>query len=170
VKDAQGFSCSQKGKNPVFGKGFFLFLKLPPLNTVEFAYFRGLLTEPKNISIMGNPANCISVATAKQLQKNWNDTRAREIDQAQGSQDTFEFTFDIDELQEYIDYVKEEAKKQQLGSVGLRLFFAAYDDSKSKKATIFLCPSASNDANSNNLYSIDPFNNNTGGWPPKRYE
>lgn len=119
---------------------------------------------------MGRPTNCISVTTAKQLQKNWNDTRGKEIDRAQGSQDTFEFTFNIDDLQEYIDYVKEEAKKQQLGAVGLRVFFAAYNDSKSNKATVFLCPSASDDKNSNNLYSIDPYNNHTGGWPPNKYE
>ncbi len=118
---------------------------------------------------MAKPAKCITVTEAKKLQKRWSDTRAKDIESAEGFKDACEFTFNIDELQEYIDYVKEEAEKQQIKKPGLRLFFAAYNDSKSKKATIFLCPTESDSKNADNIYTIDPFNRSNGGWPPKSY-
>ncbi|MAN59748.1 MAG: hypothetical protein CMC08_07940 [Flavobacteriaceae bacterium] len=119
---------------------------------------------------MGKPKKCITVSAAKEIQKKWNDTRGREIDRAQGEMDTFEFTFSIPDLEEYIAYVKEEADKQRISSPGLRLYFAAYDDDKSSKATVFLCPSESEGNDSKTVYTIDPYNQNQGGWPPKKYE
>ncbi len=118
---------------------------------------------------MTKPAKCIGVDLARDLQDNWVNTRARDIERAQGAKDTREFTFNIDELQEYIEYVKSEAKKQDIKTPGLRLYFAAYNSSESKKATVFLCPTESDSKKANNIYTIDPFNRSTGGWPPKSY-
>ena len=118
---------------------------------------------------MAKPKKCIPVTEAKALQKEWRDTRAKEIENARGSADTNEFTFNIAELKEYIDYVSTEAKILGIANPGLRVYFAAYNNSTSKKATVFLCPTESDAKNAENVYRIDPFNKNSGGWPPKSY-
>ncbi len=119
---------------------------------------------------MAKPAKCISVADAKAIQKNWNDSRGADIESALGGPDTFEFTYNIDELREYLDYVEDQATKQGIANPGVRLYFAAYNDSKSQRATVFMCPSETDDKDSANIYTIDAFNQNGGGWPPKKYE
>ncbi len=118
---------------------------------------------------MGRPKNCITVTEAKALQKKWNDTRAIDIERAMGSKDTCAVTFNIDQLQEFIDYVKSESTKQSIDAPGIRVYFAAYDNKDSDKATVFLNATESDDGNSANNYGIDPMNIGSTGWPPKAY-
>ena len=61
---------------------------------------------------MSKPTECISVLEAKALQARWMTTRAVDIENAQGSKDTCEVTFNIDQLQQFIDYIKEESQNQ----------------------------------------------------------
>jgi len=118
---------------------------------------------------MTKPTTCISVAEAKTLQSNWMSTREVEITKAMGSEDTCAVTFNIEELQQFIDYVKSESTKQGIASPGIRVYFAAYNDAKSTKATVFLNATESDDGNSDNNYTIDPLNRGNDGWPPKVY-
>ena len=118
---------------------------------------------------MTKPKNCIPVADAKALQKNWNDNQAKDIESKMGSKDVCAVTFNIDQLQQFIDYVKSESTKQSIDNPGIRVYFAAYDDGKDNKATVFLNATDSDDGNSANNYGIDPLNGGTGGWPPKIY-
>ena len=128
---------------------------------------------------MPKPAKCISVDTARMYQKKWKETRALEIESGQGYEDTREFWYSLDELQEYLDYVKEESDKQGIKKPGVRIYFAAYPKSNDKKslATIFLAPTkgpnGEEDAgiaeNNSNNYNIDPFNVIQGGEPPINY-
>ena len=118
---------------------------------------------------MAKPTKCISVSDARQLQDNWKSTRAVDIEKAIGSEDTREFVYSVEELQEFIDYVKSESLKQGITNPGIRIYFAAYNNSVNDKATIFLAPTNSAAANSINNYSIDPLNTVVGGWPPKNY-
>lgn len=118
---------------------------------------------------MSKPTDCISVAAAKQLQSNWNATRGIEIEKAQGSKDVIAVTFNIDQLQEYIDYVKSEVGSGAPKKPGIRVYFAAYDNDDSDKATVFMCASDSDDGNSANNYGIDPLNRGNSGWPPNAY-
>jgi hypothetical protein len=118
---------------------------------------------------MSKPAKCISVKEARQLQTNWKSTRAAYIEKEHGSADTCEFLYSVEELQEFLDYVKSESLKEGITSPGVRIYFAAYDSFTSDKATIFLAPSKSGDAGSENNYNIDPFNFGQGGWPPNIY-
>lgn len=118
---------------------------------------------------MAKPAKCISVDQARQLQDNWTNTRAIDIERAQGSVDTREFFYTVDELQEYLDYVKDLSKKQGIDNPGMRIYFAAYDSDTNDKATVFLAPTEGATANTENNYNIDPFNRSIGGWPPKNY-
>ncbi|MCF6306989.1 MAG: hypothetical protein L3J09_03440 [Flavobacteriaceae bacterium] len=118
---------------------------------------------------MTKPKNCITVAAAKTLQKNWNTTRAVDIAKAMGSKDCCAITFNIDQLQEFINYVKDESAKQGIDNPGIRVYFAAYNDKESTKATVFLNATESDDGNSDNNYGIDPLNMGNGGFPPKAY-
>jgi len=118
---------------------------------------------------MGRPTNCITVTEAKALQKNWNDTRAVDIERAMGSKDVCAVTFNIDQLQQFINYVKDESTKQRIDNPGIRVYFAAYNDKESNKATVFLNATESDDGNAANNYGIDPWDRHQGDWPPNAY-
>lgn len=118
---------------------------------------------------MSKPTKCVSVQTARDLQNNWVATRQPEIDRTLGYIDTREFFYSVEELEEFLNYVKDESKKQGITNPGIRIYFGAYNDDKSNKATVFLAPTNGDDKNSDNNYNINPFNLNTGGWPPKKY-
>jgi hypothetical protein len=118
---------------------------------------------------MPKPSTCIPVSEAEKLQKKWMDTRAKDIERAQQREEVCAVTFNIDQLQEYINYVKEESANQEIASPAIRVYFAAYDDATSNKATVFLCAAEGVDGNSKTNYNIEPLNKGNGGWPPKAY-
>ena len=118
---------------------------------------------------MRSPKNCISVAKAKALQKNWNDTRALGLEKTRGFKEINAVTFNIDQLQEFIDYVKSESASQRIANPGIRVYFAAYNNALSDKATVFLNATENDGGNSANNYRIDPLNFGTNGWPPEAY-
>lgn len=118
---------------------------------------------------MAKPEKCISVAKARELQNNWISTRAVHVERGQGGADQREVIFSLAELEEYLEYVKSESAKQGVKSPGIRVYFAAYNNDDSKKATVFLAPAKGTDVNADNNYEIDPFNWGHGGWPPNNY-
>ena len=118
---------------------------------------------------MGKPAKCISVTEAKQLQDNWKSTRAVNIESAIGAEDAREVFYTVDELQEYLNYVKTQSTQQGITKPGIRIYFAAYDNDDSDKATVFLAPTNGSTTASVNNYTIDPFNRGGQGWPPHNY-
>lgn len=125
---------------------------------------------------MNRPKKCISVEEAKGLQANWKSSRGKEILRGQGYEDTREFSFSVEELQEYLDYVKEKSRLQGIENPGIRIYFAAYPKNSSKKSysTVFLAPTKGGAAleeeekNENN-YEIEPLNTVMGGRPPTEY-
>lgn len=130
---------------------------------------------------MEKPKKCISVEKAKILQFIWKESRGKDIDLAQGYQDTREFWYSLEELQEYLDYVKERSAEQGVKNPGIRIYFGAYQKSSIRKsyATVFLAPTKGRSAplegedetsvNADNNYDIDPLNESTGGIPPVTY-
>lgn len=130
---------------------------------------------------MEKPKKCISVEKAKALQNKWKESRAKDIDLVQGYQDTREFWYSVEELQEYLNYVKERSAEQGIKNPGIRIYFGAYPKSSVRKsyATVFLAatkerliPIEGEDENSiypDNNYKIDPLNESTGGMPPVTY-
>ncbi|HET7361311.1 MAG TPA: hypothetical protein VFI78_05190 [Salinimicrobium sp.] len=131
------------------------------------------------------PQKCISVEKARKLQDDWKESRGKEIERGQGYEDTREFWYSLDELQEYLDYVREKSEEQGVKKPGIRIYFAAYPKSNDKKSysTVFLAPtkektstqpfsmeaaSKAEDDNENN-YDIDPINYSDGGIPPRNY-
>lgn len=116
---------------------------------------------------MSKPLNCITVAEARQLQNNWVATRAVDIEQAMGSADTREFLFSVEELQQFLDYIK--AGAGMGAQAGVRIYFAAYDNDTSDKATVFLAPTSGITAGSPNNYNLEPLNRSVTGFPPTNY-
>lgn len=127
---------------------------------------------------MSKPKKCISVQEARELQKNWKSSRGKAIDRAQGFQDTREFWLSIEELEEYLKYVKEKSVEQEVENPGIRIYFGAYPPAAQNRgySTVFLAPtkksgsveSTVEDENVNN-YDIDPLNQTSGGVPPTEY-
>ncbi|MEZ4778632.1 MAG: hypothetical protein R2786_04545 [Flavobacteriaceae bacterium] len=118
---------------------------------------------------MAKPTKCISVSEARSLQNNWNASRASDIQKSMGSMDASDFTFDLEELQEFIDYVKEESTKQGISNPGIRVYLASYNSFDNNKATVFLAPTKGIESDSDNNYDIDPLNRGNVGWPPNAY-
>lgn len=85
---------------------------------------------------MSKPTECISVLGSKALQARWMTTRTVDIENAQRSKDTCAVTFNIDQLQQFIDYVKEESQNQGMLKPGIRVYFAANDSALSDKPTV----------------------------------
>ena len=128
---------------------------------------------------MKKPAKCISVEEARKEQDEWVRTRGKDIREAEGYEDTREFWYSLDELQEYLDYVREKSKEQGVEKPGIRFYLGAYPKTKEKKSytTMFLSPTkepsgdsatAGEDSDPNN-YEIEPMNLTHGGEPPRNY-
>ena len=118
---------------------------------------------------MAKPDKCISVEEARNLQSNWVETRAAEIKKAEGATDARDFTFSLNDLQEFLDYVKEASTEQGISNPGVRVYFGAYDSEESTKATVFLAATDGAGGDANNNYNVDPLNRGNTGWPPNDY-
>ncbi len=129
---------------------------------------------------MRKPKKCISVDDAKKLQKKWVETRGKDIENCEGYEDTREFWYSLDELQEYLDYVREKSKEQGVKKPGIRIYLGAYPQTNAKKSfsTVFLAPTKEKSKNlqsktaesgDENNYDIEPLNQNNGGHPPSNY-
>lgn len=115
---------------------------------------------------MSKPSNCITVAQARQLQDNWVVTRGSDIERAMGSADTREFLFSVEELQQFIDYVK---AGSETANPGIRIYLGAYDNDVTDKATVFLAPTLGTTPGVANNYDLEPLNKSIGGYPPLNY-
>jgi hypothetical protein len=118
---------------------------------------------------MAKPTKCISESEARQLQENWIDTRAKDIDRTMDEEDARSVFYSVAELEEYLKYVKSESTKQGVSDPGIRIYFAAYNDDKSNKATAFLAPTKGDTTASDNNYNIEALNRGSVGWPPHNY-
>ncbi len=119
---------------------------------------------------MAKPNKCISVEEAKVLHDNWVGSRAPVIQQSRrGREDCREFVYSVAELQEFLDYVRDESQKQGIDNPGVRIYFGAYTGESGDQATIFLSPTDGGGSNSGNNYNLEPFNFGQGGDPPTNY-
>lgn len=118
---------------------------------------------------MNRPSKCLTVEEAQNLQENWVTTREVYIEDAMQQPDNRVVFYTLAELEEYIAYVKTLSEEQQIENPGIRIYFGAYDNEESDKATVFLAPALGNLDTSENNYDIDPFNSGAIGWPPKPY-
>ena len=115
---------------------------------------------------MSNSSALITVAEARELQQNWIKTRAFELKKARDKEDGREFLFSVNELQEFLDYVKSNSSS---ADPGVRIYLAAYNDKNKDEATIFLAPTKGTTSGSANDYTLQPLNRVLQGWPPLNY-
>ncbi len=123
----------------------------------------------------------ISVEKARELQKNWIENQGTAIDKAIGTTDVRDFLFDLEELQDYINVVRDQSREQGISNPGLRIYFAAYGDDQERRATIFLqatkdlkssvqqADSFQDDEGAEDNLEIRPLNTVQGGFPPIDY-
>ncbi|MEM7084592.1 MAG: hypothetical protein AAF489_00325 [Bacteroidota bacterium] len=124
---------------------------------------------------MSKPSDCISVAEAKQLQANWMTTHEPNSSAlgGGGTEHVCAVTFNIDQLQEYLTYVKEECADKGNASPGIRVYFAANSSGTEAavagSTTVFFCPTESDAGDAPNNYDLEPLNKGVSGWPPNAY-
>lgn len=118
---------------------------------------------------MSAPSKCIPVAQAQDLRNKWLNTRQPAINAALGYVDQNALFFSVDELQEFLDYVRSESTRQNIAKPGVRIFFGAYSGEESNLATVFLAPTDGPTITSNNNYNIMPLNKTTNRMPPIIY-
>ena len=129
---------------------------------------------------MAKPKKCISPKEARELHDEWTSKRGNQTKKSLGHEDARDFWWSLDELQEYLDYVKEESKKQGVKKPGIRVYLGTYTKEKCKHkkglSTVFFAPTGAkpgglgkDGADDPNNYDIDAFNFGGGGWPPNKY-
>lgn len=115
----------------------------------------------------------ISTEKARELQSNWVGNQGMAIEK-NGFKDVRDFLFNLEDLQEYIDYVRVRSREQGIDNPGIRVFFGAYAADKENDATVFLSPTMNiqernADDHVPNNYEISPLNTIQGGYPPITY-
>ncbi len=88
--------------------------------------------------------------------------------------------YSLEDLEGYINYVKEQALEKKIPIDGIRFYFGVYpenaeDQSKAGQNTLFMCPTKSNTAlfgennkgNSEDVTEISPMNYGNEGNPPQ---
>ena len=136
------------------------------------------------------PAQAISMKKAKTLQQEYISTRANLLNnllQAKGTiqgEDVRDVWYDLEVIEQYIAYVKAEAKKKGYENLGLRVHLGAYPNEEGYhnpgNTTFFFVPTYQNTSASKNLVyknsdnitaeGIDALNYGQGGNPPRNLE
>ncbi len=120
----------------------------------------------------------VTVAKAKKLQKKWWDTRLNVTTNGKTHEDTCQFFYTVEELQNYLDEVKTKSLEQGVDTPGINIWFGAYDETVDKPslATVFLAPTKRVKSNDTELEyediandDIEPYNGTGGLWPPAEY-
>lgn len=128
----------------------------------------------------GKPKKCISVEEARELHDNWCENRKKHLEKCLGHEDDREFWWSVEELEEYLEYVKAESKEQGINDPGIRIYLGAYSKGTCKMgkgySTLFMTPTGSSvrslgkdGGNAQNNYDIAPFNGGGAGRPPDDY-
>ncbi|NAS30064.1 hypothetical protein GTQ40_03695 [Flavobacteriaceae bacterium R38] len=139
----------------------------------------------KPIDPIEKPKKTISIKEAKQLQDNYIRTRSVILKDTFGYEDSREVWFSLEELEQYLSYVKQEATKKGYQDLGVRIYFGANDPTEKRKfglSTVFLAPTGKKeyqrgsflnfnyqDDHGENIYEIDPLNRGGVGDPPVNY-
>ncbi|SFN59589.1 hypothetical protein [Salegentibacter flavus] len=146
-------------------------LKILGLLVITVALFSFLNKEDKSEL----PSKTITHEAAKEMQDRYVETRY-EIITSQLGPDTREFYWSLEDLEQYLAYVKKESQKQGVKNPGIRIYLGAYGEEKGGKTTLFFSPtkdviSAENKGEAPlNNYDILPMNTGSGLWPPGSYD
>lgn len=166
------------------------------LNQLSFVLFFALLIVAsckENIKEHQKPKGLITYEQANKLEEAYKKNQHQIINKYLSNDgiaitDNREVWFSLDELENYINYVKKESTKNKLENLGLRVYFGAKkDENNVYKSTIFFFPtnksntksgsftslsksSFSNEDSNINSYGIDGLNYGSSGRPPSEFE
>ncbi|VXB69134.1 conserved exported hypothetical protein [Flavobacterium sp. 9AF] len=135
------------------------------------------------------PTQLISNKVAKELNQNYNRTRHSIISQTINKEDANSAWYSLEELENYIYYVKKQGKEKGYDVDGIRFYLGAYPDTqeydtKANMTTIFLTPTGKKTSvqkgsvlnlpammqtseENADIEEISPMNFGTMGHPPK---
>ncbi|MFT3794689.1 hypothetical protein [Flavobacterium sp.] len=123
------------------------------------------------------PEKAINVETARELSANYNKTRAELHKSVLGKDDSNAVWYSLAELEEYINYIKEEGAKKGYAVEGIRFYMGVYPDTAPNGhagyTTLFLAPTgkkAGDDTQepfSRDILDIEAMNFGSMGNPPK---
>jgi len=126
------------------------------------------------------PTQLITLEKARELNKNYNDTRAGLHQQKLGKEDANAVWYSLQELENYIAYIKRQGIEKGFDVDGIRLYMGVYpateEASKAGYTTIFLAPTglaknvqkqATNTGGSPDILAINAMNFGSMGNPPK---
>jgi len=129
------------------------------------------------------PKQLISLEKARELNENYNETRARLHQEKMGKEDANAVWYSLEELENYIAYIKKLGTEKGYVVDGIRLYMGVYSDaeehSKAGYSTIFLSPTgqrstgenqqkkAANKEGSSDILEINAMNFGSMGNPPK---
>ena len=137
------------------------------------------------------PKGLISPTEAKELNQKFIKTRSKDLNRIVKKEsgnpkkkDAISSWFSLEELENYIAYVKEEATKKKITVNGLRIYFGAYSNTIKKQdkkdlSTVFFAPTTAKPAtlqksssleveSSSDIEDIDALNGGTVGDPPSK--
>jgi len=128
------------------------------------------------------PKQLISLDKARELSENYNQTKARLHQKDMGKEDANAVWYSLEELENYITYIKKQGVEKGYVIDGIRLYMGVYpkneEHSRAGYTTIFLAPtgglksagqqrSATNTEGSPDILEINAMNFGSMGNPPK---
>lgn len=128
--------------------------------------------------IVAKPGNTITPKAARALQNNFVRTRAGVLNDTLGYTDVRDITFSLNEIEQYIDYIKQETSDTDPSNIDLRIYFGATHptpDRRSGLSTVFIAPVVKGAKQEGAMFfslmqdGLDPLNRGTGGEPPHNY-
>lgn len=146
-------------------------------------YSRGEAATTKEVK---PPSNTIKIADARKLTEEYTQGRYGIINDSLFKDskygDTRDFWFPLANLEEYLEYVKQESAKKGYTDLGIRIYLGAYpkdsDDPRADKgyATVILVPTHESKGAANGFMPMPPENSDDmdglnygqGGHPPKK--
>lgn len=131
------------------------------------------------------PSQLITKEFARQLNVNYNNKKASLTAKKAGKEDANAIWYSLEELENYIHYIKTNGAKDGYNVDGIRFYFGVYpdDEAHGEKAgltTLFLVPTGRKSENkdpqiqsfslmkeaSSDIHSLDPMNYGNIGRPP----
>lgn len=91
------------------------------------------------------PEGLISIKKARKSQKRYLKKKHKPLCEKIGFQDDMQFTFSLERIKQYIEYIEKHAEDEGYEDLGLKICLGAYKkkgSDKGPKTTIFLVPTA----------------------------
>lgn len=132
------------------------------------------------------PKQLITAEKARELNQNFIDLRGNLNAKAIGKEDANAIWYSLEELENYIEYIKSTGAENGYIVDGIRFYFGVYSEDEGKDkagyTTLFLSPTGKSEGsateknslidqqegNSQDLVSIEPLNFGSMGNPPKK--